>query len=473
MCKMVEFDLNTTIDRQQILAKLSQALNSGELSVFVGAGISKGAGYFDWKELLKEEAKNIKLDIEKERDLPEVAQYICNAKNRATIDNLINEAFPSNLRPNVNHVLLAKLPIDTFWTTNYDKLIEKALDLNGKTVAVKSEDQHLQLSRKNHDAVIYKMHGDIEHPDRAVITRNDYEKYGFKDRVLFRDVLEGHLLTKTFLFMGFSFTDPNFLAVLSKMRILLDGRNRNHYCILREISNEDYKEESEYVYEKARQKLVIDDLRRSGIFVHLIKSYSEITEILDDLYKIYRRKTIFISGSADSYAPLNEAEAKELISRLAYGLVEKGYQLVNGYGKGIGSYVIDGVSEYCYSNNRKNISDYLTLMPFPLSSATKVNLKETWSKYREEMISSSGIAVAMFGNKKEGENLLIADGVIEEVDLANKFGLDIVTLNFTGGAAKEIGNHKEFSGMKIEGFVDVETTVKEIIEIIDELSKRW
>ena len=99
----MKFDLNTTIDRQQLLAKLSQALNGGELSAFVGAGISKGAGYFDWKELLKEEAKDIKLDIDKERDLTEVAQYICNVKNRGTIDNLINEAFPSNLRPNGNH----------------------------------------------------------------------------------------------------------------------------------------------------------------------------------------------------------------------------------------------------------------------------------------------------------------------------------------------------------------------------------
>lgn len=99
----MKFGLNTTIDRQQLLAKLSQALNGNELSVFVGAGISKGAGYFDWKELLKKEAKNIKLDIDKERDLTEVAQYICNVKNRGTIDNLINEAFPSNLRPNDNH----------------------------------------------------------------------------------------------------------------------------------------------------------------------------------------------------------------------------------------------------------------------------------------------------------------------------------------------------------------------------------
>ena len=187
------------------------------------------------------------------------------------------------------------------------------MDLNGKTVAVKSEDQHLQLSRKNHDVVIYKIHGDIEYSDRVVITRDDYEKYGFKDRVLFRDVLEGHLLTKTFLFIGFSFTDPNFLAVLSKMRILLDGRNRHHYCILKEINKEDYTQESEYIYEKVRQELIIEDLKCYGIFVHLIKFYSEITDILESLYKIYRRKNIFISGSAADYAPLSKEIAIDFI----------------------------------------------------------------------------------------------------------------------------------------------------------------
>lgn len=465
----MKFDLNTTIDRQQLLAKLSQALNGGELSAFVGAGISKGAGYFDWKELLKEEAKDIKLDIDKERDLTEVAQYICNVKNRGTIDNLINEAFPSNLRPNGNHDLLAKLPIDTFWTTNYDKLIEKALDLNGKTVAVKSEDQHLQLSRKNHDVVIYKMHGDIEHPDRAVITRDDYEQYGFKDRVLFRDVLEGHLLTKTFLFIGFSFTDPNFLAVLSKMRILLDGRNRHHYCILKEISKEDYLEESEYVYERARQELVIEDLKRYGIFVHLIESYSEITDILDTLYKIYRRKTIFISGSAAEYSPLPKEIAIDFIQELSYQLVCNGYTIINGYGKGIGTHIINGVTRYCYTNRKVKLENCLSLMPFPLNAGKDQNLKDVWTQYRTEMIEKCGVAIFIFGNKLINEKIVEANGMGEEFNIAKNKELVLLPIGFTGSMASKLA--KEIDCSKInENFIDVSKSVEQIIKVINEIS---
>ncbi|CAM3215739.1 SIR2 family protein [Streptobacillus ratti] len=461
--------MNITINRQQILDKLYQALNSGELSVFVGAGISKGAGYFDWKELLKEEAKNIKLDVEKERDLTEVAQYICNAKNRGTIDNLINKAFPSNIKPNDNHLLLAKLPIDTFWTTNYDKLIEKALDLNGKTVAVKSEDQHLQLSRKNKDVVIYKMHGDIEHPNRAVITRDDYEKYGFKDRVLFRDILEGDLLTKTFLFIGFSFTDPNFLSVLSKMRILLDGRNREHYCILKEISKEDYPEDSEYSYEKARQELAIEDLKRYGIFVHLIQSYSEITDILDNLYKLYRRKTIFISGSAADYSPITKETAIDFIQELSYQLVRNGYTIINGYGEGVGTHIINGVTRYCYTNRKAKLGNFLTLMPFPLNAGKDQNLNNVWIQYRTEMIEKCGVAIFIFGNKLIDEKIVKANGMREEFCIAENNELVLLPIGFTGSMASELAKEIKCSNIN-EKFIDVSKSVEQIIKFINEIN---
>ena len=51
-------------------------------------------------------------------------------------------------------------------------------------------------------------------------------------------------------------------------------------------------------YEKARQQLQIEDLNRYGIFTYLVNDYGEITDILSTLVDRYRRKTIFLSGSA-------------------------------------------------------------------------------------------------------------------------------------------------------------------------------
>ena len=64
------------------------------------------------------------------------------------------------------------------------------------------------------------MHGDIREPDEAVLTKDDYEMYSCS-RPLFRTALQGDLISKTFLFIGFSFEDPNLEYVLSQIRVLL------------------------------------------------------------------------------------------------------------------------------------------------------------------------------------------------------------------------------------------------------------
>ena len=44
----------------------------------------------------------------------------------------------------------------------------------------------------------------------------------------------------------------------------------------------------------------------------MIEEYQEITEILQELEKQYRRDTVFISGAAHSYEPRNEEETMNL-----------------------------------------------------------------------------------------------------------------------------------------------------------------
>lgn len=70
-----------------------------------------------------------------------------------------------------NHRILARLPISTYWTTNYDKLVEKALEDAGKRPDVKYTDDQLALTVPHRDAVVYKMHGDISEPAKAVLIK--------------------------------------------------------------------------------------------------------------------------------------------------------------------------------------------------------------------------------------------------------------------------------------------------------------
>jgi hypothetical protein len=45
------------VDRRIFLREYTRALRDGDSGLFVGAGISRAAGYVDWKQLLREIAE--------------------------------------------------------------------------------------------------------------------------------------------------------------------------------------------------------------------------------------------------------------------------------------------------------------------------------------------------------------------------------------------------------------------------------
>ena len=135
-------------------------LRERNVAVFAGAGMSRRAGYVDWRELLRDIATDVGLDIDQEHDLVSVAQFHVNDKgNAAGITRKILEEFSEQAEPTDVHRILAQLPIATYWTTNYDTLIEDALKSAYKVADVKYEVSQLSDTRPKRDAVVYKMHG--------------------------------------------------------------------------------------------------------------------------------------------------------------------------------------------------------------------------------------------------------------------------------------------------------------------------
>ncbi len=108
------------------------------------------------------------------------------------------------------------------------------------------------------------MHGDVSQVHKAVITRDDYEKYELTHS-LFTTALQGDLVSKTFLFIGFSFNDPNLNYILSRIRIRLEGNQRPHYCFLKRIVEADFDNKEDYDYAKIKQELQINDLKDSRL----------------------------------------------------------------------------------------------------------------------------------------------------------------------------------------------------------------
>ena len=261
-----------------------------------------GAGYELYSKRWLQYAKN---GWKKENDLVEVAQYYCNEKqSRNEINERILNRFVTDSQENESIKILSELPIHTFWTTNYDHLIEDTLKKSGKSVDIKLTPQNLATNLSGNDAVVYKMHGDCSTPENCVIIKDDYELYN-ETRQLFSTTLQGDLVSKTFLFIGFSFEDPNLKYILSRIRVLLDKNRRTHYLFLKKIQKKDYiRKSKEYYYDLNKQQLRMHDLLRYGIETVLIDDYNQIPEILKEVKKI-SKCNILLQGELSIIHPIS------------------------------------------------------------------------------------------------------------------------------------------------------------------------
>jgi hypothetical protein len=413
-------------------------LNDDSASIFAGAGLSVSSGYVNWKELMSDLAKELGLNIDEENDLISIAQYHVNenGNNRYGITKKILEEFTEDVEESENHRIIARLPITSIWTTNYDQLIEKVLLNEKKNIDVKFKENQLLYTKPKRDVVLYKMHGDVSEPDSTILTKQDYEQY-FQTHETFVNALRGELITKTFLFIGFSFSDPNLDYVLSRLHLRHGINKRKHYCFLKknilgDIQNPD---EKIFTYNNIKQQLFINDLKRFGISTLLVEKYDEITDVLKEIEFRYNKQTVFISGSAEIYEPYTKDDALGYVHNISKLLIENNYKIVNGFGYGIGSSVINGALETIYDNPNKYSETQLTIKPFPQFKTGGIEVEELWKIYRQNMISKCGIAIFLFGNKNAGK---IADGVLKEFKIANDKGLICIPIASTEYASRNI-----------------------------------
>jgi hypothetical protein len=417
-----------------------QALRDENAAIFAGAGLSIPAGLVDWASLMRDIGHDVGLNVDEEHDLLSVAQFHVNERGgRHRLNQALVTEFAERSKLTENHRILASLPIRTFWTTNYDTLLEDALRQARKRADVKTTEESLATTLPRRDAVVYKMHGDIARVDEAVITKDDYEAYT-TTHPLFGTALQGDLVSKTFLFIGFSFNDPNLSYLLSRIRLLLGQNRRDHYCLLRRVQLADFtNNQSEYDYARARQDLQVRDLRRYGIHGLLVDSYAEYTAVLQKIAARFRRKRVFVSGSAATYAPFSDTDGQDLVRLIGAGLIESGLDVVTGFGAGIGPYLLNGVLEGLEKGGTQTLHDRVTLRPFPQGISDPTVRAARWRDYRRNMISTAGIALFIFGNRADAKGgIELAPGVQEEFDLAAEAGLALVPLGATGYLAQKL-----------------------------------
>lgn len=420
--------------------KFARDMAEGTVAIFAGAGMSADAGFVDWKTLLSPFAQELGLNIDKESEnLVRFAQFSLNHKlgNRAHLNEALITAFPGLTSPSKNHEILARLPIRTYWTTNYDKLIETALTEARKNPDVKHVDSQLPVTKPKRDAVVYKMHGDVDHPQEAVLTRDDYESYGQK-HLGFVNALIGDLTGKTFLFIGFSFSDPNLDHVLSQLRLRYQSGQREHYCFVRVPKRQGFNSDEDFTYAKARHRHMVLDLKRYNVTALEIDDYPQITEALTTIENFYRRRLVFVSGSAANFSPWGEAAVNAFFRELGSILIDNDFQIVSGFGLGVGNSLISGAIEKAYAKRNMRLDNFLQVRPFPRDIADANERAAIWHRYRQELLSLPGIALFFLGNKDVGGAIVPADGVRKEFDIAKAQRVATVPVGASGSIAQEL-----------------------------------
>lgn len=419
------------MERQIFYREYARALRDGSATLFLGAGMSRQAGYVDWKQLLADIAEELNLDVAKENDLVALAQYHVNERNgRDRLNRMILDEFVEKAESTPCHKLIASLPINTIWTTNYDPLIEDAFRAAEKRTTTIRQAADFSATPKRSHVTIYKMHGDKDSPHDAILTKDDYESYD-ESREVFTLALKSALAQRTFLFLGFSFDDPNVLYILSRVKPLLRGNSRKHYCLMRRPVVDDYADKVEGEYRVNRFKHWCKDLERYNIKPVLIDKYGDVQDVLHELHRRSHLRDVFISGSAYDYNPLGETKFRSLCEAIGTKLIKNDFNIISGFGVGVGGDVIIGAMRAL----KRNDDERLQLWPFPQSSQNGADLPALWHEYRTRMLSNAGVCLVISGNKEKDGNVVPADGVEKEIEIAKSLGQHVIPIGATGYVA--------------------------------------
>jgi hypothetical protein len=205
------------------------------------------------------------------------------------------------------------------------------------------------------------------------------------------------------------------------------------------VAKGDDEAQEAFEYRQLKQEYFIKDLKRFGIQTVLVAEYADITRLLRDIESRFKRRSVFISGAADEYVPWTPETALKFLHDLAYGLSNRSNRIITGFGLGVGGAVINGCLAYLSAVGKTVADEYIAMRPFPQVATGGKSLADQWTEYRKAMIAQSGIAVFVFGNKRDaGGKVIESPGLKQEFDLCVQVGVQPLPIGATGYVAKAL-----------------------------------
>lgn len=424
---------------EEFIRDYSTAILESRAALFIGSGLSREACEYDWKGLLREAAGDIGLNVDREPDLISLAEYYVNSKGRTKIDNAISKCFKGIHTPTDNHRLLTSLPITSYWTTNYDRLLECAFENMGLSYSVLTDDDSLKKHSDGKDVILRKLHGDVDRPSECVITKRDYEEFAYRHEILLSQ-LKGEMCAKSFLFLGYSFSDTDINHILTRIRLFYKGElPQRHFCILPNVQKDTEETDEDFEYRKCRFEHHIKDLQSYGINTVLVDDFAEITDMLKRIRHRISTKQVFISGAFE--VDINTESYAKYARAISKWLIENGYHIHTGYGKNVGAEIVAGAFDACETSKTriKDFNSSVFLYPFPYQKAmSDENRKAVYTELRQKAILKTHITIIINGTKKQTKDssITISSGVLEEGHISIEQGNIVIPIAVTEGAAR-------------------------------------
>jgi hypothetical protein len=271
-------------------------------------------------------------------------------------------------------------------------------------LAVRANDSDLTSGAQDFDIELLKIHGCIKTsaPREFVLTQEDFEEFEARRPAMGRR-LRHDLIHRSFLFIGYSYRDPNISTAVVEARRLSEGATREHFLIARREKESDAQR---------RQELWLGDLRRYGIRSSLIDEYEDLALALDRIALASRGKSIFVTGSHKS----NPEMASELGSMLAS---EKDVVLLDGQSEGTGRAAANAFGATCVEK-RQDIRERIRYFPNPYSfNPTFANDRKhlgTLKEWRASLFRAAHLVIVFDGGM----------GTEAEVEVARELGCCII-----------------------------------------------
>jgi hypothetical protein len=258
------------------------------------------------------------------------------------------------------------------------------------------------------------MNGDITNPEGIIATQSDYERYADTHRIMLM-FFKRELISSTFLFIGYSFSDYLVLDCLSEITRYLGDTATYHYTILKNNRDNPYF------------RYFIEDIeRRYHIRVLLVDDYNDILDVLAELNARIRNRRVFISGAFGSHSSGVEEYSHKISHDLSYHLLNSNYRIVNGIGRRFGTHLIGYANEHLAKQGIKDVEKHLIVKPFV---GIGKGSQEEKKRLREEVIGKCGAAIYVFGDA-DGNSIHAKSGVLEEFEIALEQRKTIIPISY-------------------------------------------